>query len=86
MDYIRPGSPADLSCKIFVGDEVVSMNGKSLHGMQVHFFFFILSFIFYFYLSNGLGLRGMQVPAKIVKTCSPCQNALSLETAYSKYA
>jgi C-terminal processing protease CtpA/Prc len=49
VDYIRPGSPADLSCKIFVGDEVVSMNGKSLHGMQVHFFFFILSFIFYFY-------------------------------------
>jgi hypothetical protein len=46
VDYIRPGSPADLSCKIFVGDEVVSMDGKSLHGMQVQFHFI---FIFYFY-------------------------------------
>ena len=33
VDYIRPGSPADLSSKIFVGDEVVSMDGRSLRGL-----------------------------------------------------
>ena len=30
VDFIKPGSPADLSGKIFVGDEVISMDGKSL--------------------------------------------------------
>jgi hypothetical protein len=30
VEFIKPGSPADLSGKIFVGDEVVSMDGKSL--------------------------------------------------------
>jgi hypothetical protein len=30
VEYIEPGSPADLSSKIFVGDVVVSMDGKRL--------------------------------------------------------
>jgi hypothetical protein len=77
VDYIRPGSPADLSCKIFVGDEVVSMNGKSLHGMQVHFFFSFYPSFFIFTDPMVLVceacrcLQKLSKRALLVKTRSP---------------